>query len=133
MIDVTCLCGAVRVTAPRPAFVHDCNCRLCSAAGARWGYYDPAEVTVTGETAGYVRDDKPDAGACIRFCPTCGTTTHFVLTEQMIARVGNTMLGVNLRLADPRDLASVELRYPDGRAWDGAGAFTYRREPELLG
>lgn len=43
------------------------------------------------------------------------------------------MLGVNMRLADEQDLAGVELRYPDGRAWSGDGEFGYVREASILG
>ena len=28
-------------------------------------------------------------------------------------------MGVNMQLADERDLAGIELRYPDGQAWSG--------------
>jgi len=42
-------------------------------------------------------------------------------------------MGVNLRLADEKDLAGIELRYPDGRAWPGKGAFGYVREPRIMG
>jgi hypothetical protein len=42
-------------------------------------------------------------------------------------------MGVNMRLVEERDLAGVELRYPDGRAWSGAGAFGYVREARIIG
>lgn len=128
----SCLCGAVRVEAPTPEFVHECNCTLCRKTGARWGYYHPRDVRVTGETLGYVRGDKPGAGASVRRCATCGSVTHFTLTPEMVEKHGDTMLGVNVRLADPGALAGVELRYPDGAAWDGAGAFGYVRESVVL-
>lgn len=134
MIKLSCLCGAVRVeTAKRPDFVHECNCALCTKTGARWGYFHPSEVTVAGETSGYSRQDKAEPAAQVRFCPTCGSTTHFTLTEAVAAKLGDVMLGVNLRLADEADLAGIELRYPDGRAWSGAGEFTYVREAYVLG
>jgi hypothetical protein len=38
---------------------------------------------------------------------------------------------LNMLLADERDLAGVELRSPDGRAW--AGDFTYVRHPRIMG
>ncbi len=76
---------------------------------------------VAGATAGYSRDDKDEASAEIRFCARCGSTTHFGLTESALAKFGNVVTGVNMRLADEADLAGVELRYPDGRAWSGEG------------
>lgn len=134
MIKLSCLCGAIQVeTDKRPDFVHECNCALCTKTGARWGYFHPSEVTVVGETSGYSRQDKAEPAARVRFCPTCGSTTHFTLTEEIAAKLGDVMLGVNLRLADEADLAGIELRFPDGRAWSGAGAFTYVREAYLFG
>lgn len=134
-MTLTCLCGQARVeTAKTPDYLNECNCTLCSKSGAVWAYYDPAEIRVSGTTIGYSRADKDDPGAEIRFCPTCGATTHFVLTESAVAKFGgNKVAGVNMRLADERELAGVELRYPDGRGWSGAGAFTYVREARIIG
>lgn len=133
-IGLTCLCGGVRVElAKRPDYINECNCTLCSKSGARWGYFHPSEVTITGAAKGYSRDDKDDPNAEIHFCETCGSTTHFNLTPSAVAKFGNTMMGVNMLLADEGDLAGVELRFPDGRAWDGAGEFLYVREARVLG
>lgn len=90
-------------------------------------------MSVAGATREYVRADKSGPAAEIRFCAMCGSTIHFVLTPSAIAKFGNTPIGVNLRLADESDLAEVELRYPDGRAWSGEGEFGYVREPRIMG
>jgi hypothetical protein len=42
-------------------------------------------------------------------------------------------MGVNMRLADEKDLAGIELRYPDGRAWSGKGGFGYVQEARIIG
>ncbi len=134
MLDLSCHCGQIRLRlTKRPDFIHACNCSLCSKAGARWGYFHPSEVSVDGHSQGYCRSDKADPNAQLRFCPSCGTTTHFVLTESAIAKYGNRLMGVNMWLADAGDLAGTELRYPDGRAWSGEGEFGYLREAEILG
>jgi hypothetical protein len=134
MLKLSCHCGAVRVElAKRPDFINECNCSLCSKSGARWAYLHPSEVSVEGEVKGYRRDDKDDPAAEIRFCPNCGATTHFVLTESAVSRFGNGMMGVNMRLADEGDLAGIELRYPDGRAWPGEGEFGYVRGARVIG
>lgn len=134
MLKLSCPCGEVRIeTAKRPDYIHECNCSLCSRADARWGYFDPSEVTVEGATEGYCREDKDDPGALLRFCPKCGVTTHFVLTESAVAKHGNVVMGVNMRLTDQADLAGVELRFPDGLAWSGEGAFGYVRKPRIIG
>ena len=134
MLKLACLCGQIRVeTAKPPDFIHECNCTLCRKAGARWGYFHPSEVRVEGEADGYCREDKDDPGALLQFCGTCGSTTHFVLTQSAVAKHGNVIMGVNMRLADESDLAGIELRYPDGRAWSGEGAFGYVQEARIIG
>jgi len=42
-------------------------------------------------------------------------------------------MGVNMRLADEKELAGIELRYPDGRTWPGTGDFGYVREARIIG
>ncbi len=133
-LNVACICGQVRVEAARrPEFLHACNCTLCRKSGAWWGYFHPDEVTVEGATKGFVRADKDAPGSEIRFCETCGATTHFVLTPASVAKFGNVQMGVNLRLAEEADLAGIELRYPDGAGWAGEGAFGYVRAARVLG
>ena len=133
MLKLFCLCGRVTVEIDnKPDFINECNCRLCSSSGAQWGYFHPSTVSVAGTTHGYTRDDKSDPAAEVHFCPACGTTTHFVLTASAVAKFGNVQMGVNMRLADVKDLAGIELRYPDGRAWAGAGDFSYVRPPRII-
>jgi hypothetical protein len=134
MLKLSCLCGQVRVqTSQRPDFINECNCTLCSKTGARWAYFHPRDVVIDGPTNGYQRQDKADPAAEIRFCARCGATTHFILTAHAIAKFGNVQLGVNMLLADEADLAGIELRYPDGRAWPGHGGFGHVREARIIG
>ncbi len=134
MLNLSCLCGQIRVrTHKRPDFIHECNCTFCSKSGARWGYFHPSQVSVEGTAQGYSREDKSDPGAIVQFCGKCGSTTHIVLTADAAAKHGNSLMGVNMRLADEGDLAGIELRYPDGRAWSGEGGFGYVREPRTIG
>ena len=134
MLNLTCLCGHVRVDVQkRPDFINECNCLLCGKSGAQWAYFHPSDVSVEGATKGYSRSDKEDPAAEVHFCETCGSTTHFVLTPGAVAKFGNVQMGVNMRLADEADLAGIELRYPDGRAWPGEGGFVYVREARVIG
>ena len=134
MLELSCHCGQLRVeTAKRPDYIHECNCTLCTKAGARWGYFHPSKVRVEGAAEGYCGGDKGDPNALIRFCARCGVTTHFVLTESAVARHGNVVMGVNMRLANEDDLAGIELRYPDGKAWSGEGGFDYVRKAVVIG
>ena len=133
-MTLSCLCGAVLVhVGARPDHINECNCRLCSGAGARWAYFDPSKVVVEGETKGFRRRDKDRPNAEIRFCADCGSTTHFVLTDHAIAQFGNALMGVNMRLADEEQLTGIELRYPDGRHWPGFGPFSYTRDARIIG
>lgn len=132
-MTLNCICGGVRIETKRaPDFIHECNCSLCTKSGARWGYFHPDEVRVSGDTFGYRRSDKVTAFAEVHSCQNCGATTHFVLTEDAVAQHGNTMLGINMWLADPENLAGIELRYPDGLGWSGQGEFGYVRESSVL-
>lgn len=135
MLQLSCLCGRVGIEIGKnPNYINECNCTLCSKSGARWAYFHPSEVGVEGATQGYSREDKADPNAQIHFCQRCGSTTHFVLTEGAISRFGrNSLIGVNMRLANERDLVGIELRYPDGRAWPGEGSFGYVQAPRVIG
>src|SRR6188508_3069844 len=134
MLKLSCHCGQIRIEiTKRPDFINECNCTLCSKSGARWAYFHPSEVSVEGAAKGYCREDKNDPAAEIQFCAKCGSTTHFTLTASAASKFGNDLMGVNMWLADERDLAGIELRYPDGRAWSGAGDFGYVREAVILG
>jgi hypothetical protein len=118
MLKFFCLCGQVQIEIPRrPDFIN----------------FHPSEVGIAGTTRGYSREDKDDPAAEVHFCANCGSTTHFTLTSSAIAKFGNSQTGVNLRLADERDLAGIELRYPDGRAWSGKGGFGYVQEARIIG
>jgi hypothetical protein len=133
MLKLSCLCGQVRIqTAKRPDYINECNCALCRKSGARWAYFHPDDVRMDGTTTIYSRTDKTDSAAELRFCPTCGSTTHFTLTPSAVAKFGNVQMGVNVRLADEKELAGLELRFPDGQSWDG-GAVSYVREAEVIG
>jgi hypothetical protein len=133
MLKLSCLCGQVRIEIPeRPKFINACNCTLCSKSGAHWAYFHPTHVVVEGATKGYSREDKDDPAAEIHFCATCGSTTHFTLTASAVTKFGDVQMGVNMRLADANDLAGIELRYPDGRAWPGNGAVGSVRPAQII-
>jgi hypothetical protein len=131
----TCLCGAVSVTIDaRPDFIHDCNCDLCRKSGAAWGYFSSSQVRTDGPTSSVTRSDKDDPAAEVHSCRSCAATTHFSMARSFIERHGPIdMVGVNMRLFDPGALEGVEVRFPDGKAWSGAGPFGYRRPAVTAG
>ena len=128
-MTATCLCGDVSVTIDaKPDFIHECNCDLCRKTGAAWGYFSSASVNTSGSTSAYMRRDKPNAGVEVKTCPICGSTTHFELAYAFkAANPGADVVGVNMRLFTAEQLDGVEVRYPNGKAWEGTGPFGYRR------
>jgi len=108
-----CVCGRVTVEiASAPEYLNSCNCKFCRSSGAVWGYFSSDEVTVSGETRGYRREDLDDVWLENRFCPNCGTTTHYVFVEAH----PRDRVGVNARLFPQDELEGIEVRYLDARA-----------------
>ncbi len=110
MIEGACHCGAVRIRAPRPQQLTECNCSLCAKLGTRFAYYRPDEVRITGPTVPYVQGERTLA---THHCPTCGCTTHWEPLEPGLER-----MGVNARLMG--DLEGVRIR-----RFDGADTWTF--------
>lgn len=133
-LSATCHCGGISVTVPaQPAYINECNCSLCDSHGIWWGYYAPAEVEVSGVTQSYARADKADPVVRLHFCGTCGCTTHFRTMDGFAERTGVAdVMGVNMRLFDREALRGVELRYPDGKGWDGVGQWGFVKEAVIL-
>jgi hypothetical protein len=132
-LEASCHCGAVTVRiAMRPDYINECNCSLCSSHGVWWGYFPPTEVKVTGDTKVYRRVDRDEPAVEIHFCGTCGCTTHWTLLPAFHEKVGEDRMGVNMRLFDNDVLTGIELRFPDGKGWDGIGQWKFFREAVTL-
>jgi len=129
-----CHCGKIDIEISHsPEFINDCNCSLCRSSGALWGYYSACNVQIKGDTKSYGRADKASPAVQIHFCQSCGSTTHWTLTENYTepsAMCGH--MGVNMRLFDEDKLSGVELRFPDGKNWSGQGEYTYRKRAVIL-
>lgn len=111
----SCPCGGVTVTLPRkPEYLNSCDCTLCFRLGALWGYYDPAEVTVEGETKPFTRTDLGEIWLDTNFCPTCSATVSWTARREL----PRPRMGVNMRLFDPDELVGLPVRFPNGRDWD---------------
>lgn len=107
----TCPCGGVTVTVPRePEYLNSCDCTLCFRLGALWGYFDPDEVAVAGETKAFRRSDI-EVWLDTNFCPTCSA----VVSWTAVRDIGEPRMGVNMRLFDPDELIGVPIRFPNGR------------------
>ncbi|MFC4348909.1 GFA family protein [Kordiimonas lipolytica] len=111
MIKGSCHCGAVRFEFPgSPEWLTECNCSLCRRLGARWAYADEANVTLhmaSGATESYIQGDRTLA---THRCRTCGCVTHW----EALDKSESSRMGVNMRLADPADVAGIRVRHLDG-------------------
>jgi hypothetical protein len=126
MYAATCHCGAVKVTIPsKPDFVNDCDCTLCGTRGALWAYFALPDIIVTGETHIYRRADRDQPVVQVHFCGRCGCTTHWSPELHIPQDTG----GANMRLFGADAMTGVEVRFPDGRAWQGEIPYAYRRGP----
>jgi hypothetical protein len=124
-----CHCGRVTITiAHAPDYVNDCNCTLCRKVAGLWGYYNPAEVNIVGQTAAYTRADMATPAVRTHFCERCGCTTHWSPTEN----IPQDRMGVNMRIFGDDAVTGSEVRYPDGLAWDEFTELSFRKPPERL-
>ena len=117
MISGSCHCGAVRFELIRtPDWLTDCNCSICRRLGTLWAHADASDVRLNaapGATIAYSWGDH-----CLAFhsCRTCGCTTHWSSLDD----AHPDRMAVNCRLADPSDIAALQVR-----RFDGADSWTY--------
>ena len=117
MIEAACHCGAVRLTAPEPTEVTECNCSICRRLGARWAYYTKSEVTLpkAGTTQPYVWGERMLA---FHRCTSCGCATHWQSLDGAQPR-----MAINALMMDDLDWSGVKVRQ-----FDGAGTWKFLDE-----
>ena len=111
MIVGSCHCGAVRWTLnDAPEAATSCNCTLCRRWGTLWAYgFQGDDIQISGPTAVYVREPNT---IDFHFCPNCGCVAYWITPEA--GRDGRYYIAVNLRLAEPKDIAAVPINHFDG-------------------
>lgn len=125
----TCHCGATRIAlAYPPAEAKQCNCTFCFKTGAIWSYYQPGDVTVLSGDA----DATYSASNGLNqhhFCGRCGISSwgdspDWASMYNLDGTPKNgdptgipeaRIIGVNIRLLDDFDIATVEVEQVDGR------------------
>ena len=110
MINGACLCGSVRWTLQgKPEGATACNCTACRRYGTLWAYDCENEgIKVSGETIAYARGKS----LTFNFCPTCGCIAYWRGLE--VNNQGRRRIAVNLRLAEPDEVAAIPIDHFDG-------------------
>jgi hypothetical protein len=122
----SCHCRQNSITINRPpTFLYSCNCSLCMKSGGLWAYFAGDDVSFSGTTTSYRRNDKAESKGRLHFCNHCGSTTHWMSDSD----AGAWTCAVNMRLFEPGLLAGVAVHYPDGAHWSGSGPFEFFRDP----
>jgi hypothetical protein len=113
MISGSCHCGAVHWSLEgQISDATICNCTICRRYGVLWAYgYDGVDVRVQAPKDGlssYVRG----SALSFNFCRTCGNLVSWRGLQP--EENGKTRIAVNLRLAEPEDVAHIPLQRFDG-------------------
>lgn len=105
----SCHCGAVRWRFEgAPDGATSCNCTVCRRYGVLWAYdYEGEGIEVRGATKAYIRGKAIE----FHFCPSCGCVA-FWRARQLEG--GRRRIAVNLRLAEPQDVAEIPIDRFDG-------------------
>lgn len=111
MIEGACHCGQVRWRFDaEPEAATACSCTFCRRYGALWAYgHDGEDVHVSGETRVYVWGDRMIG---FHFCPNCSALAAWRGLEPNAE--GRRRAAVNLRLAEPGDVAAIPVEHLDG-------------------
>lgn len=112
MLEGTCDCGAVQWWLDAtPARAMACNCMVCRRYGALWAYgVENDSVRLAGRTTVYVRGDTLE----FHFCSVCACVAGW--RERAAGADGRRRCAVNLRLAEPQEVAAVPVDRGDGLA-----------------
>lgn len=90
-----------------------CNCTLCRRYGTLWAYdWVDGKITILGTPGSYRRADMDQPEIEFLFCQTCGC----VISWRALDPDGNgrRRIAVNLRLAEPGEVANLPIRLFDG-------------------
>jgi len=110
MIRGSCHCGATGWQFEgKPDGATICNCTVCRRYGVLWAYdFEDEGIRVRGSTQVYIRGDSIE----FHFCPVCGCVVCW--RAQQKDSEGRRRIAVNLRLAEPHDVAEIPIDRFDG-------------------
>jgi hypothetical protein len=110
MIKGSCLCGAAHWTfAGEPDGATACNCTACRRYGVLWAYdFENQAIHIRGETRAFVRGKALG----FHFCADCGCVVFW--RSLQLDEQGRRRIAVNLRLAEPAEVARIPIDHFDG-------------------
>ena len=90
-----------------------CNCTICRRYGVLWAYdYDGHAIHVEDPKTVLTAYAWGSRSLSFNFCSVCGNLVSWRGLKPM--KDGRTRIAVNLRLADPEEVAEVPLQRFDG-------------------
>ncbi|MBV8565616.1 MAG: GFA family protein [Methylobacteriaceae bacterium] len=114
LVQGQCHCGAVRWSfhgeIPDATI---CNCTVCRRYGVLWAYdYDGHAIHIEDPKAVLAAYVCGSPSISFNFCGVCGNLVSWRGLKPLAD--GRTRIAVNLRLAEPEDVARIPLRRFDG-------------------
>lgn len=111
MIKGSCHCGSVTWQLDvKPETATLCDCSVCRRYGVLWAYdFDGEAIHVDGGTQAYIWGKKYLG---FHFCPNCACVAYWRAIEPR--ENGKFRIAVNLRLAEPEQVADIPIHYIDG-------------------
>jgi len=86
-----------------------CNCTICRRYGVLWAYdFEGEAIKVSGPTETYIRGESIE----FHFCAKCGCVAYW--RSQQPNEEGQRRIAVNLRLAEPENVAAIPIDRFDG-------------------
>lgn len=113
MLRGSCYCEAASWTLiGDPGSVTACNCTLCRRYGALWAYdFEDGRIRLSGPRSSFRRVSKEDPALEILFCPVCAGVLAW---RGLQLEDGRRRMAVNLRLAEPEEVAALPIDQFDG-------------------
>jgi hypothetical protein len=111
-MEGSCHCGAVCWSFEGiPEDATACNCTACRRYGVLWAYdYEGERIKVSGPDKAYIRKDG--GMLSFNFCPECGCLAFW--RGSKTDEKGRRRIAVNLRLAEPDEVAGIIIDHFDG-------------------
>ncbi|MGZ5929593.1 MAG: GFA family protein [Rhizomicrobium sp.] len=114
MLEGSCHCGQVTWRFDGvPESATACNCTVCRRYGVLWAYdFEGERIHVAGPTRAYAWGERSIG---FHFCQHCGCIAYW---RGIAPRAdGRRRIAVNLRLAEPDQVADIAMRHFNGLEW----------------